>query len=522
MTSKKKNSNNPVVFHPILFGLYPVLALYFFNVTEIAFSSIWQAFISSLVICLVIVAFSLAIFRSWGRAAFYSSLTILMFFLYGHVFDVANGLVLFGLDVARHRYFIPLWILIYVAGFVFLFKYRDDSGMTKILNYISLFLVVPILAQILFYAIQAEFFVPDSNAEIANATTPAIPEDSKNRDVYYILVDAHGRRDLLADAYHLDTNEFISGLQKVGFYIPMCSQSNYDFTTSSLASSLNMQYIDVLGVKYRDGGEFSGSFVRDSVVRAEFERMGYSTVTFRSLYPSLDIQDSAYHFDYFEKSSGPTSLASLNFQYLFLRTTAVRPVIEWLESRPKLKLSPFWATWIPVNNTLNGRDYLQYLQNKFSLDSLETVPDLPGTKFVYAHLYVTHQPFVFYPDGQFHPALEQNVNAYRDQVIYADRRLLEIVKAILAKSQTEPIIIIQADHSYSSGPDRLKILNAYYFPDGGAENLYDTITPVNTFRVLFNTYFDGNYEILPDISRYGDNQKQLHETPLTCMDGSTP
>jgi hypothetical protein len=32
--------------------------------------------------------------------------------------------------------------------------------------------------------------------------------------------------------------------------------------------------------------------------------------------------------------------------------------------------------------------------------------------------------------------------------------------------------------------------------------LYETISPVNTFRVIFNAYFGTDYEILPDISYY--------------------
>ena len=42
------------------------------------------------------------------------------------------------------------------------------------------------------------------------------------------------------------------------------------------------------------------------------------------------------------------------------------------------------------------------------------------------------------------------------------------------------------------------ILNAYYFPDADKSVLYPSITPVNTFRLLFNIYFDGNLELLPD------------------------
>ncbi len=46
----------------------------------------------------------------------------------------------------------------------------------------------------------------------------------------------------------------------------------------------------------------------------------------------------------------------------------------------------------------------------------------------------------------------------------------------------------------------MRILNAYYLPEGGEEMLYKSISPVNSFRVVFNQYFGGRNSILPDES----------------------
>jgi hypothetical protein len=48
----------------------------------------------------------------------------------------------------------------------------------------------------------------------------------------------------------------------------------------------------------------------------------------------------------------------------------------------------------------------------------------------------------------------------------------------------------------------MAILNAYYLPDADTSFLYDKISPVNSFRVLFNAYFNTGYEILPDRSYF--------------------
>jgi len=46
----------------------------------------------------------------------------------------------------------------------------------------------------------------------------------------------------------------------------------------------------------------------------------------------------------------------------------------------------------------------------------------------------------------------------------------------------------------------MRILNAYYLPQGGSDLLYDSITPVNTFRIISNFYLGANYELLLDKS----------------------
>ena len=73
----------------------------------------------------------------------------------------------------------------------------------------------------------------------------------------------------------------------------------------------------------------------------------------------------------------------------------------------------------------------------------------------------------------------------------------------------DPIIVIQADHGpgsmlYWSDPEesnlheRMAIFNAYYFPDQDYEMLKQSITPVNTFRIIFNQFFNAHYRILED------------------------
>jgi hypothetical protein len=161
-------------------------------------------------------------------------------------------------------------------------------------------------------------------------------------------------------------------------------------------------------------------------------------------------------------------------------------------------------------------------------DRLGETAVLPSPKFVFAHVIAPHPPFVFDADGNpvqpnrdfgihdgvvFGTTRAEYIAGYRDQLTYLNTRVLAAVDAILAGSTTTPIIIIQGDHGpgayleWDSVEDtclreRHSILNAYLVPEEVRTELYDSITPINSFRVLFDTLFDSHFGTLPDKSYF--------------------
>jgi hypothetical protein len=99
---------------------------------------------------------------------------------------------------------------------------------------------------------------------------------------------------------------------------------------------------------------------------------------------------------------------------------------------------------------------------------------------------------------------------------YVNKRVIEVVDNLLANSAQRPIIILQADHGVrwrldGKQPERntpkiykeaFSILNSYYLPGYDYSQLYDSITPVNTFRVVLNHYFGTDLELLEDESYF--------------------
>ena len=159
----------------------------------------------------------------------------------------------------------------------------------------------------------------------------------------------------------------------------------------------------------------------------------------------------------------------------------------------------------------------------FALEAIpKTIAEVPGPKFVYAHIVSPHPPFVFTADGTpLDNSPTDELVAYGDQIAYDNTRLLDIVDRLIAESEGPPIIIIQGDHGATidyaglriDEAERLGILNAYYLPGGSEQELSTSLSPVNTFRLIFDLYFNGHYGLLNDKSILG---RQSHYIELDC------
>ena len=65
--------------------------------------------------------------------------------------------------------------------------------------------------------------------------------------------------------------------------------------------------------------------------------------------------------------------------------------------------------------------------------------------------------------------------------------------------------------------ERLGNLNAVYFPNLDYNHMYETITPVNTFRIILNEYFDDEYELLQDKNFWSHSDKPYQYIDVTDM-----
>lgn len=498
-----RTSQRVVVIHPILLALYPPLALLANNILQIRPVDSYRSFALFAGIGLVIFLLSKWLWKDWIKAGVFTSIAVLSLTIYGQVYNTLEVSPQFQDTLGRHRYLFPVWILITGCAFWLAYRNRDRLHLTNsFLNIVSIALVLMPGLSLINHARLSALYSNRNTQSIDQISTAAGTSTTTHPDVYYIILDMYGRDDVLLERFDYDNSTFLKELEDLGFYVARCSVTNYNMTELSLASSFNMNYLDQLGDQYVSGNkDRSGlpSLIHESAVRKIFEQMGYKTVNFETGFTFTEIRDA----DYFLTPS-PSQYAKdrkgiqVNpFESMLLKSTAFVLVTD---AQAK------WAA--PVNDALDTRR-AHIVRQKFLLDTLPKLSENQNEpKFVYAHILIPHPPFVFSKNGisltfpgndgatEKGPTAKDYRVGYRNQLDYINEKIIPILEEIIQNSKTPPIIILQGDHGVD--PKRSFNLNAYYFPGEAKSDLYPTLSPVNTFRLVFNDYFGAAYPLLPD------------------------
>lgn len=501
-----------IVIHPILFAIYPILFLFTHNIALFLANEIFLPLLINSGLAFMLWFLFGFLLKNKEKSGLLTSLSIILFFSYGHVY---NAIKIFyfsqdtlGLDL--HVFILPVWGLIFIAGLYFFIKSKKNlNNLTNLLNIVAVSLIIMSIVNISFYKLQA------SNVEQINEATEIIKDSSIDLEktttppnIYYIILDGYARNDILEDIYQHDNTEFTNYLTEQGFYIANKSTANYAQTALSLASSLNFSYLDDIAkhtnIKINSRTPLK-HFINNNKVVELLKQHGYTFITYSPGYYLSEIK-TADIYKY------PPQGALSEFQNLLINTTPLPLLLERLEL-------------ISQHDFHRGR--VLYIFN-----------DLPNTTqikppiFVFAHILLPHPPFVFTENGEAtnitsefalldgnHYMDERNASKddyrlrYKKQLMFVNKQVKESIAAILATSPTPPIIILQSDHGPGSNLDwenadntnfkeRMSILNAYYLPHQNYTELYNEITPVNTFRLIFNDYFNTDYEMLDDESYF--------------------
>jgi hypothetical protein len=437
---------------------------------------------------------------SWSKAAVLTTVCVTAFFAYGHVYlYLKDGLEL-PASLVRHRHLIVLFILGLLLSVWGVARSRGNlSPVNTTLAIIGLVLLVSPGYRLLQHALDE--LQPIDDAVAADGKSLRLAEGEPPPDIYYIILDTYTRQDTMLKEYGYDNSAFIQGLEDLGFYVAGCSRSNYYKTFESLVTSLNMTYLEPLSQGMSRGD--LEKRLKHSAVRELLEQAGYQTVAFQTGYQWSELDDATVYL-----SPGDRGVFEvLNpFEFLLLRTTAVDVLLDYRHQAAATAVDQA----MPGGGLFEHAEFVQ--RERFILEALPAVARLSGPKFVFVHILVPHVPRVFASDGSIvsdpryysgenndATSPEFSLRGYLNGVEFISGRMLEIVEAILADSSRPPVIVIQGDTG-RAGVAAFEILNAYYTAGKPNPALYPTITPVNTFRVLFDSMFGTAFGLLPDQS----------------------
>lgn len=500
-------------FYAFLLGLFPIIALWNNNKSQIYAKDVWLSIGISAAFVVAVWLLSLLIFRSATRASLTSSLLFILFFSYGHVYNfLKNALPSFGFLKLAAVYAILLVLVVFVAVRV----RKISSDITLWLNGIFTLLVLFNAVQIIAFEVSVR---RDRSAETTSQVQTATATESDLPDIYYIILDSYSRQDVLKDAMGYDNSAFIDALRERGFYIPECANSNYDSTVDSIASALNYSYVD----NPTSEDETSSVSLKDNKIRQDLAAYGYLFVTDKGFSSEDDVNNSDIYLNYLKDAGIKDTVMQAQFTRMYFETTLLRVMFEYYYMDPvRYSNLPQWLFISEKDDKVLGYASFWFNQTNYVFDQLATFPEKPGNYLIYAHINLPHQPFVYDANGNFkytyNPPDDQMTAPYLDQISYANKRVLQLVDELIKNSKTPPIIIIQGDHGahvITSGLEKHKILNAYYVPQEMKDDLYPTITPVNTFRLILRDVFGKEIDLLPD-TLYVKFTNDYEAVPSTC------
>jgi hypothetical protein len=482
--------------HPLLAAAYPVVFLFAVNAAEqVTLEPLWRPLALAVGGAALVMALLWALLRDVQRAAILTTVLVAGFFGYGHAWNAAS------LVVDSQWPLIGAWLLALTVALIAAWRVgrfaRPLTGGLNVVAALALLLNTGSVAGTMTALGADPQELGTSDIDLA----PADPNDLP--DVYYIILDRYAGPTALRESFDFDNEPFLTALEDRGFRVARHAHANYIKTPLSLASSLGMSLLDVAPLKDEavDGSDREPihRVLRDHLaVPTALKEIGYQYVHIGNWWtPSATNVDADRTFRYEGQDE---------FSSVLAQTTLLRALNE-PEAAPK---DP-WDWRVLREHTL------------YALDKLDATAGMPGPKFVFGHILLPHDPYVFNADGSF-TGREQvsrlgREESYRRQLSYGNDRMVSLVDRIIRESGPDTVIMIQADEgpfparyqadewgfrwrhaSNAELEEKFGILFAMRIPgaDLDAAGFHDDITPVNTFRVIFNARFGTDLPMLPD------------------------
>lgn len=440
--------------------------------------------LASLVIFLVARLF----YKNRYKAAVFSFFVLSFNFFFGALHDFLKR-SFEDRFVSQYSFLMPFFFFVFIALIIYLKKTR--TALNRFCVYLNLLFAILILldgitlSRKITHPSQSDGVALKYNVGCNNCAKP---------DIYLLVFDEFSSTEALKETWNYDNSALDSFLVKKGFKLIPHSRSNYNFTEFSIASLLNMEYLQIpepLACTIKDYNRCF-ELIRSNQVCAILSSMGYDIVN----YSIFDLQ----------KNPSP-----IKEDFLPLKTKLITS--QTFLGRVKRDLlyhlltGPFEIKWLSKDLMFSTNRNNQKIIRMTLADSANRSE---SPRFIYTHIQMPHPPFYFDKYGRVKTTQEvvkdnNTVPGYLDYLPKTNEVVEQVVNNILNHSKRPVTILLTSDHGFREHQEKsfqFRNMNALYMSSGNYSGFYDSISGVNQFRVLFNNLFNSSLPLKKDSTIY--------------------
>ncbi len=452
----------------------------------------------------------LIIFRDRKKASLVSSLWIIIFFSYGHFHSSFSRLFLEKsiykfYPAGPHSILLAINFLILGAFFVFIFRRKEVLTPTKLFNFIAIILVSYNLISIIPYEVSKFISLEKVENYVLENEEIQIAKNNNSEvypNIYYFIFDRYSSQQVLSKYFNYDNSNLLKFLEQRNFYNIKDSRANYPETYLSLSSSLNMSYLNYLekitNNKTVPRIVLYSKLIQENSVERFLKDKGYENVFVGSSYTGTKYSAVAdRNYNKFESYNG--------ILYFIYENSLANVLVEKFLSKKFSSYAYF------IDSKVANLNY--------RIDSITEESFSKKPIFLFAHFILPHPPNILTKDcafvGFYTPPTTED-KGYLDQLECANKTIKTLVDKISQNAQRPYVIIIQSDEGAADKALKYKsnekyqihapIINFIYMSPKSSDQkidyakigLNDSLTPVNTFRIIFNYYFGTDFKILED------------------------
>jgi hypothetical protein len=484
----------PFPFHPVLLAAYPVLFLFAQNLSEVALGETYQPILRATAVAVAITLVVGLVLRDLRRGALVASACVVIWFAYGYLRDIVQPLGL-SRDVLLGACLVGL---VGVALLAWRLRPGRIATLTTAVNVVAVLLVALTLVDIVPHQLSRGTIAASPTQTDRPAPAPG------SRDIWFLVFDRYGNEQAMEDSAGVD-NDLPEWLEQQGFTVARDARANYGRTTLSLAATLNMTYLDDVAAAMgpdSDDATPVNDMLQDHAVGSYLQDHGYRYVHVGSWFAPTKTNSIA--------DENPVLSSQTDFGTL-LDDTTLGPTIDELMG----------VKAPPTHHLLHRAAAL------FDWNELDRVSGEPGPKFVFGHVLLPHEPYVFKANGEYSELSEEDSKyspaGEAAQMAYTNDHIRELVGRLLAVPEAErPIIIVSADEGpypdrysrdqngfdWSTATDdelltKYGVMLAMYLPGDApadAPEPYQDMSLINMFPIVLDRYFGEHIPLFDDRS----------------------